>query len=77
MIFSRQKYPGSSSNKDSAMKIRRIISREMGSTLIATLTAAGILGSVLATYLAMTSQEKLKVKRSIGWNSALPSGWAR
>jgi len=54
------------------MKTRRIISRETGSTLIATLTTAGILASVLATYLAMTSQENLKVKRSIGWNSALP-----
>jgi hypothetical protein len=27
---------------------------------------------VLATYLVMTSQENLKVKRSIGWNTAMP-----
>ena len=36
------------------------------------MTTAGILGSILATYLAMTSQENLKVKRSTGWNAALP-----
>ena len=54
------------------MKTRRNISRETGTTLIVTLATAGILGSVLATYLVMTSQENLKVKRSIGWNAALP-----
>lgn len=54
------------------MKTRRIQSVQTGSTLIATLTTAGILGTILGTYLAMTSQENLKVKRSIGWNTALP-----
>jgi len=54
------------------MKTKRIISGRTGSTLIATMTTAGILGSILATYLAMTSQENLKVKRSVGWNAALP-----
>jgi hypothetical protein len=54
------------------MKTRRILSAQSGSTLIATLTTAGILGAILGTYLTMTSQENLKVKRSIGWNTALP-----
>jgi hypothetical protein len=54
------------------MKTRRNISRETGTTLIITLTTTGILGTVLATYMVLTSQENLKVKRSIGWNAALP-----
>jgi hypothetical protein len=54
------------------MKTRRIISRETGSTLLITMATAGILGAVLATYLSITSQENLKVKRSIGWNAAMP-----
>src|SRR5262249_4996043 len=37
-----------------------------------TLALTGILGAVLGTYLVMTSTENLKVKRSIGWNAALP-----
>jgi hypothetical protein len=54
------------------MKTKRNISRETGTTLVITLVTAGILGAVLGTYLSMTSQENLKVKRSIGWNTALP-----
>jgi hypothetical protein len=54
------------------MKTRRNISRETGTTLIITLVTAGILAAVLGTYLRMTSQENLKVKRSVGWNAALP-----
>jgi len=54
------------------MKIRRTLSSQAGSTLIVTLTTAGILGAILGTYLSITSQENLKVKRSVGWNAALP-----
>jgi hypothetical protein len=54
------------------MKTRRNTSEQTGSTLIITLATAGILGAVLGTYLSMASQENLKVKRSIGWNAALP-----
>jgi hypothetical protein len=54
------------------MKTRRNTSGQTGSTLIITLATAGILGAVLGTYLSMASQENLKVKRSIGWNAALP-----
>jgi hypothetical protein len=54
------------------MKTTRNTSGQTGSTLIITLATAGILGAVLGTYLTMASQENLKVKRSIGWNAALP-----
>jgi hypothetical protein len=54
------------------MKTKQIISGQTASTLIVTLATAGILGAVLGTYLTVTSAENLKVKRSIGWNSALP-----
>jgi hypothetical protein len=54
------------------MKTKRIISRQAATALIVTLATAGILAAVLGTYLSITSQENLKVKRSIGWNAALP-----
>ena len=54
------------------MKITRITSSQTGSTLIVTMVTAGILGAVLGTYLSVTCSENLKVKRSIGWNTALP-----
>src|SRR2546423_4787573 len=54
------------------MKIRPIISGQTGFTLLATLLIAGLFASVLGAYLSMTSQESLTVKRSIGWNSAMP-----
>lgn len=54
------------------MKTRTIVSKQAGSTLLATLAITGILAAILGTYLSLTSQENLAVKRSIGWNSALP-----
>ena len=54
------------------MKITPIISRETGFTLLATLLIAGLFASVLGAYLSMTSQESLTVKRSMGWNTAMP-----
>jgi hypothetical protein len=54
------------------MKISQIRLQERGTTLLATLLIAGIFATVLGTYLSMTTQENLIVKRSIGWNSALP-----
>jgi hypothetical protein len=68
----RRRYPKNSANKNAAMKTKPITSRQAGTTLIVTLTTAAILATVLGTYLSITSQENLKVKRSIGWNAALP-----
>src|SRR6266481_4623624 len=46
--------------------------RRSGSALLVTLLIAGILAAAVGTYLAMTSQGNTNVKRSIGWNAALP-----
>src|SRR6267378_6100207 len=54
------------------MNTQRYNSRQSGSVLLIVTFIAGVLALMLGTYLAMTSQENLKVKRSIGWNSALP-----
>lgn len=47
-------------------------SRQSGSVLLIVTFIAGVLALMLGTYLALTSQENVKVKRSIGWNAALP-----
>jgi len=47
-------------------------SRQSGSVLLIVTFIAGVLALMLGTYLAMTSQENVTVKRSIGWNAALP-----
>jgi len=46
--------------------------RRSGSALLVTLLIAGLLAAAVGTYLAMTSQGNTNVKRSIGWNAALP-----
>lgn len=46
--------------------------RRSGSALLVTLLIAGLLAVAVGTYLAMTSQGSTNVKRSIGWNAALP-----
>ena len=43
-----------------------------GSALLVILIIAGILAAAVGTYLALTSQGNSNVKRSIGWNAALP-----
>jgi hypothetical protein len=43
-----------------------------GSALLVTLFIAGLLAAAVGTYLAMTSTGSTNVKRSIGWNAALP-----
>jgi hypothetical protein len=47
-------------------------SRQSGSVLLIVTFIAAVLALMLGTYLAMTSQENVTVKRSIGWNAALP-----
>jgi hypothetical protein len=42
------------------------------SALLVILVIAGILAAAIGTYLALTSQGNSSVKRSIGWNAALP-----
>jgi len=54
------------------MKTRDVKSAQTGTTLVVTLITAGVLGLVLGSYLSMTSQENLSVKRSQAWNAALP-----
>lgn len=46
--------------------------RRDGSALLVTLMIAALLAAAVGTYMALTSQENSSVKRSIGWNSALP-----
>jgi hypothetical protein len=46
--------------------------RRSGSALLVTLFIAGLLAAAVGTYLAMTSTGSTNVKRSIGWNAALP-----
>lgn len=48
------------------------LSKRSGSALLVTVMIAGILAAAVGTYLALTSQENNNVKRSIGWNAALP-----
>src|SRR5258706_3887872 len=47
-------------------------SRTSGSALLVTLFVAAILAAAVGTYLALTAQGNTSVKRSIGWNAALP-----
>jgi hypothetical protein len=54
------------------MKTSQITHRERGSTLLATLFFAGLFATILGAYLSMTTQENLVVKRSTGWNGAIP-----
>jgi hypothetical protein len=55
-----------------AARDSRIRARRSGTALIVTLMIAGLLAIAVGTYLAMTSQGNTSVKRSIGWNAALP-----
>jgi hypothetical protein len=48
------------------------LSRQSGSALLATVLIVGILAAAVGTYLALTAQSNNSVKRSIGWNAALP-----
>lgn len=48
------------------------LTRCSGSALLVTVLIAGILAAAVGTYLALTSQENNSVKRSMGWNAALP-----
>src|SRR2546423_1657965 len=52
------------------MKIRA--SEEAGNTLLVVLLIAGLLTAAIGTYLNLTMQEHKLVKRSLGWNAALP-----
>src|SRR6267142_3409652 len=52
------------------MKIRK--SREAGNTLVVVLVIAGLLTAAMGTYLNLTMTEHQTVKRSMGWNAALP-----
>src|SRR5258706_5719630 len=52
------------------MKIRE--SREAGNTLLVVLVIAGLLTAAMGTYLNLTMTEHQTVKRSMGWNAALP-----
>ncbi len=54
------------------MKIGRITLQESGTALLASLLIAGIFATILGLYLSMTTQENLVVKRSTGWNTAMP-----
>jgi hypothetical protein len=54
------------------MNTQTYTSRQSGSVLLIVTFIAGVLALMLGTYLAMTSQENVTVKRSIGWNAALP-----
>jgi hypothetical protein len=53
------------------MKITRNTLGKTGSTLLMVCFICFALAMMLATYLSMTSQENVHVKRSTGWNSAL------
>jgi len=46
--------------------------KRSASALLVILIIAGILAAAIGTYLALTSQGNSNVKRSIGWNAALP-----
>src|SRR5882724_6948303 len=49
-----------------------LIPNRSGSALLVTVMIAGVLAAAIGTYLALTSQENYNVKRSMGWNAALP-----
>src|SRR5678816_3083210 len=51
---------------------QRLYPQRAGSALLVTLFIAGLLAAAVGTYLAMTSTGSTNVKRSIGWNAALP-----
>jgi len=51
---------------------RNALSRDAASVLLVVLMITGLLAAAVGTYLAMTSQGNTNVKRSIGWNAALP-----
>ena len=53
------------------MKITRNTSAKTGSALLMVCFISFALAMMLASYLAMTSQENVHVKRSAGWNAAL------
>jgi hypothetical protein len=54
------------------MKTANVLFRRSGSVLLVTIVIAGILAAAIGTYLALTAQGNNSVKRSIGWNAALP-----
>lgn len=52
------------------MNIR--LGRSSGSTLVVTVLVSSLIGFLLASYLALVSQQNRSIARSLAWNSAMP-----